>query len=114
MLDCAGVGELAIEEREPALLLLVTEGLPVAVASLDDVHLLGATQGLEVLHPRAPAECAVDGDIGVLGEEILGEVTSGHAGDAGDQNAHCGVRIARAMPRLGRPAGPTSTGSTHR
>jgi len=88
VLDRAGVGQLAIEEGDPTFLPLVTEGLPVAVASFDDVDLLGAAERLQVLHARTPPERPVDGDIGMLGKEILGKVTSGHAGDAGNEDAH--------------------------
>ena len=39
----------------------------------------------------------------MLGEEILGEMTSGHAGDAGDEDAHFDESLANDMPRLGCP-----------
>ena len=53
MLYGAGVDELAAQEREPTLLRLAAEGLPVAVPSFDDVDLLGPAKRLEILHPRA-------------------------------------------------------------
>src|SRR5688572_24381038 len=105
VVDGAGVGELAVEERDPALLRLVAQPALVAEAPLDEVDLAGAPEVLEILHARAPAHGPVDRDVGMLGEEVLGKVASGKASDAGDEDAHQVGNLASSLPSK-RRAGP--------
>src|SRR5438552_17704926 len=101
LLDSARIGELAVEECDAALVGLV--GLPRAgrVATLDDIEDGHRHERVEVLHPRAPPVRAEDGDVGVLGEDVLSEVAAREPGDTGDENAHWAPRLARAMPLVG-------------
>src|SRR5207253_4672440 len=88
LLDRTRVGELAVEERDAALLALVAQRRAGRVAALDDVELLLREELLEVLHTRTPPVRPVDGDARVLGEDVLGKVAPGEAGDTGNKDAH--------------------------
>src|SRR5438093_1077426 len=88
LLHRAGVGELAVEEADAVFARLVALARSRGVAALDDVEDPSRHERLEVLHPRAPAVAAEDGDPGVLGEDVLGEVAAREPGDTGDEDAH--------------------------
>src|SRR2546425_11028971 len=72
LLHCAGVGELAVEEADAVFARLVALARSRGVAALDDVEHTFRHEGLEVLHSRAPAVGAEDGDPRVLGEDVFG------------------------------------------
>ena len=88
LLDRAGVGELAVEERDAALPGLVGLAGARGVAAFDDVEDPAGGELLEVFHARAPAVGPVDRDLGVLGEDVFGEVAAREARDPGDQHPH--------------------------
>src|SRR5258706_4038810 len=124
LLDRAGVGQLAVQQRDSSALALVAQAGARRIAALDEVDLLLSGEVLEVLHARAPPVRAVDGDVGVVGEDVFGKVASGEAGDAGDQDPHSATTIAIAMPvlvacrssvpwRRSSSAGPSSRPSSH-
>src|SRR5712664_3989166 len=90
-----------MQERDAALVRLV--GLPRAgrVATLDDVEDALRHKRVEVFHPRAPPVRAEDGDVGVLGEDVLSEVAACESGDTGNKDAHRARTLARAVPSVG-------------
>src|SRR2546428_3206540 len=98
LLHWAGVGELAVEEADAVFARLVALARPCGVAALDDVEDPFRHERLEVLHARAPAVGAEDGDPGVLGEDVFGEVAAREPGDTGDQDPHSRETLARAVP----------------
>src|SRR5438132_3111384 len=100
LLDRARIGEFAVEKRDAPFVRLV--GLPRAgrVATLDYVEDAHRHERVEVLHPRAPPVRAENGDVGVLGEDVLSEVAAREAGDAGDEDAHRAERLASIVPGL--------------
>ena len=88
LLDGAGVGELAVEQRDAALAGLVALARAGREAALDDVEHAPQRERFEVLHARPPAVSAEDGDVRVIREDVFGKVAPGEAGDTGDQDAH--------------------------
>src|SRR5207247_4790023 len=72
------------------------------VPPLDDIEDAARDERVEVLHSGAPAVRAEDGDVGMLGEDVFGEVAAREAGDSGDQDAHWAPTLARAVPLVGR------------
>src|SRR6266571_4273628 len=101
LFDGTGIGELAVEERDATLVRLVSLTCARRVATFDDVEDALRHERVEVLHPRAPPIGAEDGDIGVLGEDVLSEVASGETGDTGDKDAHRARTLARVVPGIG-------------
>src|SRR2546428_13456601 len=98
LLHWAGVGELAVEEADAVFARLVALARPCGVAALDDIEDPSRHERLEVLHARAPAVGAEDGDPGVLGEDVFGEVAAREPGDTGDEDPHSRETLARAVP----------------
>src|SRR5438093_2574337 len=88
LLDGACVGELAVEQRDAALASLVALARAGREAALDNVEHAPQRERFEVLHARAPAVSAEDGDVRVIREDVFGEVASSEPGDSRDQNAH--------------------------
>src|SRR2546430_1535047 len=101
LLDRTCVGELAVEERDATLVRLVGLARACRVPTLDDIEDALRHERVEVLHSRAPPVGAEDGDIGMLGEDVLSEVAASEPGDTGDQDAHRARTLARVMPTLG-------------
>src|SRR6185295_18994657 len=58
----------------------------IAQVGLDQVDL--ALEVLDVVGPAPPAVEAEDLDVGMLGEQVVGEVRAGETGDASDQGLH--------------------------
>src|SRR5207245_9226840 len=85
LLDGAGVGELAVEERDAALASLVALARAGREAALDNVEHAPQRERFEVLHARAPAVSAEDGDVRVIREDGFGKVASGETRHSGDQ-----------------------------
>src|SRR5437899_3841092 len=98
LLHRAGVRELAVEEADAILARLVALARSRGVAALDDVEHAFGGEHVEVLHARAPAVGAEDGDPGVLGEDVFGEVAAREPGDTGDQDPHSRETLPRAVP----------------
>ena len=101
ILDGAGVGELAVEERDATLVRLVGLTRAGRITTLDDIEDALRHERVEVLHPRAPPIGAEDGDIGVLGEDVLSEVAAREPGDTGNEDAHRARTLARVVPGVG-------------
>jgi hypothetical protein len=59
-----------------------------ALAFVQDIQLPAMAQVLEVVQLAAPAERAKDLNVRVVVRQILGQEASGHARNAGDQDAH--------------------------
>src|SRR5256712_13473293 len=83
LLHGAGVGELAVEEADAVFARLVALARSHGVAALDDIEDPSRHERLEVLHARAPAVGAEDGDPGGLGEEGFGGVAAPEPREAG-------------------------------
>jgi hypothetical protein len=88
LLDRAGVRELAVEERHAAFTAVLAERPAGRIPALDHLHFVLGSQGLEVLHARAPPVRRVDRDVGLVRQDVLREVAAGEAGDTCDEDPH--------------------------